>query len=200
VPSGFNLSLPGNLVSYLLMNLTIFGGAALAWERRSGVLRRLVVYPIRRNQLILGKLYGLMLLGLVQIGVFLVVGRYLFGVNLGANLLAVAVTLGVFAWVAASMGLLVGSLIAAEEKIVAAGVLVSLSMAALGGCWWPLEIAPDMFKILAHLVPTGWAMDALHQVISFGGGLADAKEEIGGLVLFGAAANWAASRYFRISS
>jgi ABC-type multidrug transport system permease subunit len=199
VPSGFNLSLPGNLVSYLLMNLTIFGGATLAWERRSGVLRRLVVFPIRRRELLLGKLYGLMLLGLVQIVFFLVVGRFLFGINLGANLWAVAITLGVFAWVAASLGLLAGSLITAEEKVIGVSVLVSLSMAALGGCWWPLEIAPDLFKTLAHLVPTGWAMDALHQVISFGGGFAEAKEEIGVLVLFGAVANWAASRYFRIA-
>lgn len=199
VPAGFNLSLPGNLVSYLMMNLTIFGGATLAWERRSGVLRRLVIFPIRRGELLLGKLYGLLLLGLVQIVFFLVVGRFVFGVNLGANFPAVAVTLGVFAWVAASLGLLAGSLITAEEKVIGTGVLISLSMAALGGCWWPVEIVPELFKTLAHVVPTGWAMDALHQVISFGGGLAEAKEEIGVLMLFGAAANWAASRFFRVA-
>jgi len=70
-------------------------------------------------------------------------------------------------------------------------------MAALGGCWWPLEIVPDFVKRLAHLVPTGWAMDALHQLITFGGGFAKAKGAIGVLFLFGLAANFTAAKCFR---
>ena len=44
----------------------------------------------------MGKIYGLMLLGVVQIVFFLAVGKFLFHVNLGANLPAVALTLLVF--------------------------------------------------------------------------------------------------------
>jgi len=38
VPSGFNFSLPGNLVTYLMMNVVVFGGAAMAMGRRSGTI------------------------------------------------------------------------------------------------------------------------------------------------------------------
>ena len=41
VPSGFSFSLPGILVMYLMMNLLIFGGTAMAAERRNGVIKRL---------------------------------------------------------------------------------------------------------------------------------------------------------------
>ena len=47
-------------------------------------------------------------------------------------------------------------------------------------------------------LPSGWAMDALHQLISFGGGFAEAKEEIGVLALFGLGLNLAAVRLFRV--
>jgi ABC-2 type transport system permease protein len=70
-------------------------------------------------------------------------------------------------------------------------------MDALGGCWWPLEIVPDFIKVVAHLVPTAWAMDALHQLITFGGGFAGAKGAVGMLLLFGLAANIAAAKCFR---
>ena len=70
VPSGFNFSLPGNLVMYLMMNLLIFGGATVASERRAGIIKRLWIHPITRWELVMGKIYGLMLLGTVQIVFF----------------------------------------------------------------------------------------------------------------------------------
>jgi ABC-2 type transport system permease protein len=198
IPTGFNLSLPGVIVMYLLMNLLIFGGASMAWERRSGVLRRMMVHPVPRPALIAGKLYGLMLLAAVQIAFFLLAGRYWFKVNLGDHLGGILLVLLVYAWVAASLGVLVGSLIQNEDKVVGVCVLASIVAAALGGCWWPLEIVPDNVKVIAHCVPTSWAMDALHQLITFGGGLPAASHALGVLVLFGLAANAAAVKFFRV--
>ncbi|HEY9173807.1 MAG TPA: ABC transporter permease, partial [Verrucomicrobiae bacterium] len=170
VPSGFNFSLPGNLVMYLMMNLLIFGGASVAAERRIGVLKRIATFPVKPGEIVMGKIYGLVLLGIVQIVFFLTVGKFVFGVNLGANLPAVALTLIVFTWVAASLGVLVGCLLTAEDRVVGVCVLAGLLMAALGGCWWPLEVAPSALKVIALCLPTGWALQALHQLISFGSG------------------------------
>ncbi|HZQ48468.1 MAG TPA: ABC transporter permease [Verrucomicrobiae bacterium] len=197
VPTGFNFSLPGNMVMYLMMNLLLFGGAAVAAERRNGVIKRLMLHPISRLELVVGKIYGLMLLGAVQILFFLAVGRFLFHVNLGANLPAVMLTLLIFAWVAGSLGVLVGSLTAAEDRVIGICVLASLLMGAIGGCWWPLEIGPPMFKTIALFTPTGWALQALHQLISFGSGLGAVLIPLAVLLGFGAAANLLAARFFR---
>jgi len=197
IPSQFNLSVPGNLVMYLMLNLLIFGGASVAWERRSGVLRRLMVHPVRRFELVTGKIYGLLLLGFVQIAVLLLVGQLFFKVNVSQNILPVLVTLTVYAWVAGSLGVLIGSLTVTEDKVIGLCILLSLVMAALGGCWWPLEIVPDSMKLAAHVVPSGWAMDALHQLISFGGGWEKARLPVGVLLLYGLAAHLAATKCFR---
>ena len=197
VPSGFNFSLPGNLVMYLMMNLLIFGGATVAAERRSGVIKRLMVHPVRRGELVMGKIYGLMLLGLVQVLFFLAVGKFIFHVNLGANLPAVTLTLLVFAWVAGSLGVLVGSVIASDDRVIGTCVLTSLLMAALGGCWWPAEISPPALKVIALCLPTGWALKALHQLISFGSGFGAVVAPLAVLAMFGATANLLAARFFR---
>lgn len=196
-PTGFNFSLPGNLVMYLMMNLLIFGGATMAAERRNGVIKRLMVLPLARWEIVIGKIYGLFLLGLVQVGFFLVVGKFMFHVDLGSNLPAVAVVLIVFSWAAASLGVLVGSLSAVEDRVVGICVLASLLMAALGGCWWPLEIGPPVMQTIALCTPSGWALRALHQLISFGSGFDAVLLPLGVLLAFGVAMNLLAARFFR---
>ena len=197
VPSGFSFSLPGILVMYLMMNLLIFGGATVSAERRNGVIKRLMAFPVTHFEIVTGKIYGLMLLGLVQILFFLAVGKFLFHVNLGANLPAVTLTLLLFAWVAGSLGVLIGSLIAASDRVNGICVLASLLMAAMGGCWWPLEIGPPALKTIALCTPTGWALKALHQLISFGSDFSAVLIPLAVLIGFGVAANVLASRYFR---
>jgi len=198
VPTGFNFSLPGNLVNFLMMNLLIFGGTTVAAHRRNGTLRRLMTLPVRRGELVAGRIFGLWLLGLVQIVFFLLVGRFVFHVNLGANLPGVALVLIVFAWVAAALGVLVGSVLDAPDRVAGVCVFASLMMACLGGCWFPLEVMPDWMKVVAHCVPTGWAMDALNHLITFGHGTGTVVTPL--LVLAGCAiaATAAAAKFFRV--
>lgn len=198
IPSGVGFSLPGNLVYFLTMNLLIFGGATIAATRRSGVLKRLLTLPVTRGELIAGQLYGLWLLGAVQIGFLLLVGKLFFHLNVGANLPGVLLVLLVYSWVSAATGLLIGSLLDAPDRVVGVCVLASILMAAAGGCWFPLELAPEALRTAGHCVPTGWALDALHRLISFGGDLGSVVKPLLVLVGFGTAATVAAGRWFRV--
>jgi ABC-type multidrug transport system permease subunit len=197
IPVGFALSVPGVMVMYLMLNLLVFGGAAVASERRNGLMRRLLTQPLSRGALIMGKVYGLVLLGAVQVAVFMVLGQFLFRVNFGPELPGILLTLLIYSWLAASLGVFIGSVITSPEKVAGLCVLASMVMAALGGCWWPLEVVPDSIRTLAHVFPTAWALDALHQMITFGGGFAAASRAVGVLVLFAVAANLAAVKCFR---
>ena len=51
-------------------------------------------------------------------------------------------------------------------------MLTSNLLAALGGCWRPIEVAPRWMQAISLAVPTGWAMDAMHKLVSFGYGAA----------------------------
>jgi ABC-type multidrug transport system permease subunit len=197
-PVRFNFSLPGNLVGYLFLNLLIFGGASVAAGRRNGVLARLAVNPVRRSELLFGKIYGLVLLGGTQVAFLVLVGQFALGVDMAENLPGILLTLLIFCWVAASCGVLLGFLVKAEDKVIGLSLAVALPSAAVGGCWFPMDTAPPLLGVCARLVPTSWAMDAMHQFITFGAGLEKAWPAVGVLVLFGLAANLAAARFFRV--
>jgi ABC-2 type transport system permease protein len=111
------------------------------------------------------------MIALVQIAVLLAAGRLLFHVDWGhspAGLALIAVT---FAAACAGFGLLFGALYRTPEQAGATGWIAPLVMAAMGGCWWPLEVVPPWMRVAGHVFPTAWAMDGFHRLISFGEGV-----------------------------
>lgn len=197
MPVGFRQSVPGNLVMFLMLNGLIFGGASLAGERQTGVLRRLAVQPLRRRELVVGKIYGRFLLACAQALVMLLIGQFALGVPVFTEPLAMGLLIAVYAWTCAALGVLIGATARNPDKITGLCILSALLMAALGGCWWPAEVAPAWMQVLARLVPTGWAMAGLHALITFGGGLADAMLDVTVLAGFGLLGTVLAGRVLR---
>ena len=72
--------------------------------------------------------------------------------------------------ISAAAGLMLGSIAKTDGQAAGLGVLAANVLAALGGCWWPIEITPAWMQKLQLFLPTGWAMDALHKLVSFGAG------------------------------
>jgi ABC-2 type transport system permease protein len=197
IPTGFEQTIPGTTVMFTLLVLLTSGAVMLVNERREGLLRRLVATPIPRGALVAGKWLGRMALGLVQVAFALITGRLLFGVGWGPDWPMVLLVLFAYAGLNASLGLLLGGVARSEGQAVAIGVLASNVLAALGGCWWPIEITPGWMQTLSLGLPTGWAMDALHKLVSFQAGAASALPHLAVLCLATLAAGWAAARFFR---
>ncbi len=170
IPSGFEQTVPGILVMFTLLVLLTSGATMLTTERIQGLLRRLASAPISRSEIVAGKWGGRMVLAAAQIGIAILFGTLLFKMNWGPDLVMVLVVLGAWAAFCASAGLLLGSVAGTEGQAAGLGVLCANLFAALGGCWWPIEITPDWMQFLQKLLPTGWTMDALHKLISFEAG------------------------------
>jgi ABC-type Na+ efflux pump permease subunit len=167
-PSGFEQAVPGTMVMFTLLVMATSGAILLVVERREGLLRRLAATPIPVRSVVLGKWVGRLLLGLVQIGFAMATGAILFKVHWGPNLPAVCAVMLVYGGMMAGLGLLLGTLARTEKQAVAIGVIATNLLGALGGCWWPIEITPAWMQKLALFLPTGWAMNALHALVSFG--------------------------------
>jgi ABC-type Na+ efflux pump permease subunit len=197
IPTGFEQAVPGILVMFSLLVMVTSGSVLLLIERKEGLLRRLASAPLRRGEVVAGKWLGKLSLGLVQMTFGMVAGTLLFGVDWGPDLPAVAGTL--LAWCAftSALGLLLGSVARTHGQAVAMGVIGSNLLAPLGGCWWPIEIAPRWMQKLATFLPTGWAMDALHRLVSFQAGPASAAWHVAALAAGTALLLVAGTRAFR---
>ncbi len=170
IPSGFEQSVPGILVMFTLIVMLTSGAVALIAERDQGLLKRMASTPMSRGEVFAGKWLGRLTIGLVQIVFAMIAAKILFRMNWGPNWPMVLVVLLAWAAVCASIGMGLGTLARTDGQAIGLGVLASNVLAALGGCWWPVEITPPWMQTVANALPTGWAMNALHQLISFQAG------------------------------
>jgi ABC-2 type transport system permease protein len=78
-------------------------------------------------------------------------------------------------------------------------VLLANMFAGLGGCWWPNEIVPPAVRRVAMISPAHWAMDALHKLRFFQGGLLDILPNLGVLLGLSVVLAVVAGRAFKIN-
>jgi ABC-type multidrug transport system permease subunit len=197
IPSGFEQAIPGILVMFTILVLLTSSGTMLVQERTQGLLRRLASTPISKAEVVAGKWGGRMVLAVIQISFALFIGTYLFKMNWGPDLGMVLIVLFIWGSFCASAGLWLGTVAKTEAQAGGLGVLAANGLAALGGCFWPVEVAPEWMQVVKNFLPTGWTMDALHKLISFQTGalstIPDVLMIVGAAVLLG----WLAVRNFR---
>jgi ABC-2 type transport system permease protein len=196
-PSGFAQAVPGTLVMFTMLVLLTSGAVTLVQEREQGLLRRLASTPISPHAVVAGKWMGRMCLALVQIAFAMAAGSVLFQMDWGGSVPMVFLVL--FGWAAftASLAIVLANWAQTAAQTAGVGVLATQVLAALGGCWWPIEIAPAWMQTLALALPTGWTMDALHKLVAFGDGPTSALPHVAALGAGALGLGWIGGRIFR---
>ncbi len=178
IPSGFVLSSPGMLVNFIMFSL-LTAGVALIVERGNFTLLRLMTTRVRRWEVIAGKSASMFIITLVQQIILLGVGQFVFHVDYLRNPAALLLMMLALSLVASTLGLLLASLLTSEQALVATTVIVSMSVSALSGAWFPLEITGSAFRFIGHLLPTAWILDGLRGIIVRGFGVSDVLPALG---------------------
>jgi len=183
IPGGNNQSSPGMMAMFVTFSM-IGGALALIEERQNGTLRRLMVMPIHKGSILLGKLLGILLTGLLQMTILIVAGALFFGVAWGNAPVALALIVFAFALAVTSMGIMMAALARTPAQANAMSTVLVMSISALGGAWWPLDIVPNWMQTIGQFSPIAWAMSGFQDMITRGWGITAVLPEVGMLLLF----------------
>ena len=179
-------TLPGYLTMFVFFAAAL-SAEAIVRERRNYTLERLMSNGARRESVVLGKFLSALYRGLLQVLVLWVVGIFVFNLDLGVSPATVVLISVLMVLASSAFGVMLASVVRTENAASGLGVLVSLALAPLGGCWWPLFITPQWMQSLAKLTPHGWANTAFNKLMLFGAEFGDVYAEMGMLALFAAA-------------
>jgi ABC-2 type transport system permease protein len=147
--------------------------------------RRLLATPTTSATILFGEALGRFAVALLQGLIVFVVGLLVFGVDWG-DPPAALVLLVVFALVATGVGMLLGAVLRNAEQATSIGPPVGIALGMLGGCMWPLAIVPEPMRVVGHLFPQAWAMDAFIALIAKGEDIAGIALQLAVLAAFAA--------------
>lgn len=173
----------GQMVTWVFIPL--LGISALfTFERLSGTLRRLMVTPTRKSTYLFGTLSAQLIMGLIQIGLLVGFGVLVLGVDYGSSPLGLLLLMSAFALSGVALGTLMGTFTRTDSQANNLSIMLGMSMALLGGCWWPMELFPETVQTAVKVLPTTWVMQGLTDLLMRNQGIEGVLLESGVLIVF----------------
>lgn len=176
---------PGLMVVVIMIVTVQQTAVTLVKEKEQGTFEQIIVSPIRRGELMLGKVSPWVLLGVIDMLVVTLVAIFLFGVPLRGDVLTLGV--GTFLFVLCSLG--IGLLVSARASSVEVANLVALLISflpgfMLSGFAFPLHSIPRFLQWVSYAFPGRYMVTITRTVFLKGGDFSILWPQIGALALY----------------
>lgn len=168
-----NFMVPG-LVGIIMQIVTMLLTAmAIVREREQGTLEQLMVTPVSRLGLMVGKLIPYGVIGIVETISVLLIMRFLFGVPIAGSLLWLAIFSLIFLFTALGFGLLVSTVAQNQIQALQFSFVIIMPSVLLSGFVFPQETMPRIIWVIGQMVPATYFIRILRGIILRGAGFAD---------------------------
>jgi ABC-2 type transport system permease protein len=155
---------PGILMQTFLFS-SIFYGAYLVWDRRIDLLKAVLVTPLSRSSIFLGKVLGGVTFSLIEAAIIIA-----FGVAININYTLTSITLILITVIIAAagltaVGLIIGSLMTSPEGFQLITTFVIFPLFFLSGALFPLNNLPPYLTMLTIANPLTYIVDSLRSLL-----------------------------------
>lgn len=157
---------PGVLAQSVLF-IAIFSGLAVVWERDLGITQRVLVTPVARSAVILGKAAGAGARATVHV-VAVLVAVALAGIPVRWSVASVLGTLAfsaLGATVFASLSMVIASAVRSREQFMGLGQLITLPLLFASNALYAVSLMPGWMQAIARVNPLTYQVEALRQLL-----------------------------------
>ena len=179
-----NYIVPGLVGVILTITMVLVTSMAIVRERERGTLEQLIVTPITRTELMLGKIAPYVGVGLVQMTTVLLLGRFVFDVPLTGNVLLLYGIALLFVVASLALGLFVSTLVRTQQQAMQASFFFVLPNILLSGFMFPRQAMPVVFQWLGALLPLTHFLQVLRGILLKGVGIAELWPQVVILAVF----------------
>ncbi|RMD59650.1 ABC transporter [Candidatus Parcubacteria bacterium] len=155
---------PG-IIAMSVMGVAFFSTISTVWDREFGFLKEILVAPVSRTAIAIGKTLGATTIAALQALILLILAPFI-GISIH---LAIIPKLFVFilllSFTISGMGLLIASLMKTTESFGLLMQILVFPMFFLSGAFFPLTAVPAWMSALSHINPLTYGVDAFRQII-----------------------------------
>jgi ABC-2 type transport system permease protein len=175
---------PGLIGTILTMTMVLFTAVALVRERERGTFELLITTPVRRAELMIGKIVPYIAIGLVQTTLILTTGVLLFGVPVRGSLLDLYLAAAVFIGASLTLGLIISTIAQTQFQAMQLMVFVFLPSILLSGFMFPFDGMPRAARLIGELLPLTHFMRLVRGIVLRGATIAEVQADVWPLVVF----------------
>jgi len=180
--------IPGVLALLLLAITTILAAMGIVRERELGTLEQLNVTPLRRWELIVGKLLPYALVGMVDVCLVIGIAVLWFEVPLRGSVGLLFAMTAVYLLSTLGLGLFVSTISSTQQQaMMTAAFFFMTPMVFLSGFIFPIENMPAFIQPITYLIPLRYFLVILRSIFLKGVGLETVWPQAAALAAWGAA-------------
>lgn len=162
---------PGLIVILLTVLTLMMSSMNIVREKEIGTLEQLLVTPLKKHQLLLGKLIPFLLLGLFEMMAVLIVAQLVFGIHMEGSYLLLAFLASIFFFTTLGLGLLVSTITSSQQQAMFVSWFFMLFMILLSGLFVPIENMPIGMQRVTLINPMRYFIYIMRSVFEKGSSL-----------------------------
>ena len=156
---------PGIIGILLTMTMVSITGAAIVRERERGTLEQLVVTPIGKTSLMLGKTIPFAVVGYLQVTVILLLGKLLFDVPMRGSLMLLYLLIAPFIIASLGMGLFISAVTKTQIQAMQLSFFFILPNILLSGFIFPRSAMPEPAQWVGAALPLTYFLTVMRSVL-----------------------------------
>jgi ABC-2 type transport system permease protein len=168
---------PGIIGVLLMLTLMLVTAIAIVRERERGTLEQLIVTPVGKTSIMLGKILPFLVVGYVQMTVVIVLGALIFDVPMRGSVVLLYALSFAFMVAMLGLGLLLSTAARTQGQAMQLGFMMLLPNILLSGFMFPIAAMPRPAQLLAAALPLTYYLEVLRGVMLRGTGLESLWQE-----------------------
>jgi len=156
---------PGIIGILLSITMIVITSMAVVRERERGTLEQLIVTPLGKGALMLGKVVPFVLVGYVQMTVILLLGKLIFDVPIRGSVPLLYAVASTFILANLGIGLFISTIARAQAQAMQMAFFVMLPNILLSGFMFPREAMPVLAQWIGWALPLTWFLQVLRGIL-----------------------------------
>jgi ABC-2 type transport system permease protein len=177
---------PGLIGVLLSMTMILITSLAITRERERGTLEQLIVTPIGKLSMMLGKILPFVIVGYVQMTVILLLGWVLFGVPVRGSLVQLYAVSLLFVLASLGLGLFVSTVARTQAQAMQMSFMLLMPNILLSGFMFPVEAMPRPMQWVSAVLPLTQYLKILRGILLRDTGIGHLLPEVASLALMAA--------------
>jgi len=155
---------PGILGMTILFS-SIFSSISIIWDKEFGFMKEILVAPVSRFSIVIGKAVSGMILSTIQAAIILALFPFL-GLKLGVfQIVEIMLVCAILSFAIAAFGIVLATFYDSYESFSVIMNFIIMPMFFLSGAMYPVKLLPPVLKIITKVNPLTFGIDALKNLI-----------------------------------